>query len=126
MTLDTVLPLLNVGARVVVVGTAATGAWLPPPMGPRVERNILVKVGLMGTTTRVAPMRITLRDSTSVAPMSVHPASSGVTDLHLEDMHIDVSPCIPTPRCPISPYPAPAPALILPTAACLPPRIPRL
>jgi NADPH:quinone reductase-like Zn-dependent oxidoreductase len=42
-TLDTVLPMLNVGARVVVVGTAATAAWLPPPLGPRVERTILVK-----------------------------------------------------------------------------------
>ena len=41
--LDTVLPMLNVGGRVVVVGTAATAAWLPPPLGPRLERTVLVK-----------------------------------------------------------------------------------
>jgi NADPH-dependent curcumin reductase CurA len=42
-TLDSVLPLLNIGARVIVVGTAATGAWVPPPLGPRLERTVLVK-----------------------------------------------------------------------------------
>ena len=40
--LDTVMGLINVGARVVVCGTAATGSWDPPPTGPRIERAILV------------------------------------------------------------------------------------
>ena len=43
LTLDTVLPLLNVGGRVAIVGTAATAAWIPPPLGPRLERTVLVK-----------------------------------------------------------------------------------
>ena len=42
-TLDAVLPLLNVGARVAIVGTAGTAAWDPPPTGLRPERNVLVK-----------------------------------------------------------------------------------
>ena len=42
-TLDTVVPLLNVGARVVVVGTAGTVAWDPVPRGARLERDLLVK-----------------------------------------------------------------------------------
>jgi len=41
--LDAVAPLLNVGARVVVVGTAGTAAWSPPPRGLRLERHLLVK-----------------------------------------------------------------------------------
>lgn len=40
---DAVLPQLAVGARVVVCGTASVASWDPPPMGPRVERHILVK-----------------------------------------------------------------------------------
>ena len=40
---DAVLARLAVGARVVVCGTASVASWHPPPMGPRVERNILVK-----------------------------------------------------------------------------------
>ncbi len=40
--LDAVLRRLNVGARIVVCGTAATASWEPPPTGPRVERHILV------------------------------------------------------------------------------------
>ena len=34
---------LNVGARIVVCGTAATASWDPPPTGPRIERRILVR-----------------------------------------------------------------------------------
>ena len=41
-TFDTMLGLLNLGGRVVVCGTAATDAWVPPPSGLRPERNILV------------------------------------------------------------------------------------
>jgi NADPH-dependent curcumin reductase len=31
------------GARVVICGTASVASWDPPPVGPRVERHILVK-----------------------------------------------------------------------------------
>ena len=34
---------LNVGARVVICGTASIASWDPPPQGPRVERHLLVK-----------------------------------------------------------------------------------
>jgi len=40
---DTVLGHLNVGGRIVVCGTAATASWDPPPLGPRIERQILVR-----------------------------------------------------------------------------------
>jgi NADPH-dependent curcumin reductase CurA len=40
---DAVLKRLAVGARIVVCGTASVAAWDPPPMGPRIERHILVK-----------------------------------------------------------------------------------
>jgi len=41
--LDTALRHLKVGARVVQCGTASIGAWNPPPMGPRNEREILTR-----------------------------------------------------------------------------------
>jgi NADPH-dependent curcumin reductase CurA len=40
---DAVLAQLAVGARVVVCGTASVATWDPPPLGPRVERHLLVK-----------------------------------------------------------------------------------
>ena len=40
---DVVMTRLNVGARVVVCGTAAVSSWDPWPQGPRVERHLLVK-----------------------------------------------------------------------------------
>ena len=40
---DTVYPLLSVGARVVVCGTASISSWDPWPTGPRIERHLLVK-----------------------------------------------------------------------------------
>ncbi len=40
---DAVLQRLNVGARVVICGTAAVQNWSPWPQGPRVERHLLVK-----------------------------------------------------------------------------------
>lgn len=40
---DAVLPHLAVGARVVICGTASVANWEPPPIGPRVERHLLVK-----------------------------------------------------------------------------------
>ena len=40
---DAVMPHLAVGARVVVCGTASVASWDPPPLGPRVERHLLVK-----------------------------------------------------------------------------------
>ena len=40
---DSVLRRLNVGARVVICGTASISSWNPPPQGPRVERHLLVK-----------------------------------------------------------------------------------
>ena len=40
---DAVMERLNVGARVVICGTASVSSWDPPPQGPRVERHLLVK-----------------------------------------------------------------------------------
>ena len=40
---DAVMGHLNVGARVVICGTASVASWSPPPHGPRVERHLLVK-----------------------------------------------------------------------------------
>lgn len=40
---DAVLRNLAVGARVIICGTASIASWNPPPMGPRVERHLLVK-----------------------------------------------------------------------------------
>jgi NADPH-dependent curcumin reductase len=40
---DEVMKHLNPGARVVVCGTASVAHWDPVPMGPRVERQLLVK-----------------------------------------------------------------------------------
>jgi NADPH-dependent curcumin reductase CurA len=40
---DAVLTQLAVGARIVICGTASVASWDPPPLGPRVERNLLVK-----------------------------------------------------------------------------------
>lgn len=40
---DAVMQRLNVGARVVVCGTASVSSWNPAPQGPRVERHLLVK-----------------------------------------------------------------------------------
>jgi NADPH-dependent curcumin reductase CurA len=40
---DAVMQHLAVGARVVICGTASIANWDPPPMGPRVERQLLVK-----------------------------------------------------------------------------------
>ena len=40
---DAVMKRLNVGARVVICGTASIASWDPPPQGPRFERHLLVK-----------------------------------------------------------------------------------
>jgi len=40
---DAVMSRLNVGARVVICGTASVASWDPAPQGPRVERHLLVK-----------------------------------------------------------------------------------
>ena len=40
---DAVLKNLAVGARVIICGTASIASWDPPPLGPRVERHLLVK-----------------------------------------------------------------------------------
>jgi NADPH-dependent curcumin reductase CurA len=40
---DAVFPSLVPGARVIQCGTASVPSWLPPPAGPRRERDILVK-----------------------------------------------------------------------------------
>jgi NADPH-dependent curcumin reductase CurA len=40
---DAVMCRLNVGARVVICGTASVPSWNPIPLGPRVERHLLVK-----------------------------------------------------------------------------------
>jgi NADPH-dependent curcumin reductase CurA len=40
---DSIMQRLNVGARVVICGTASIASWDPAPQGPRVERHLLVK-----------------------------------------------------------------------------------
>ena len=40
---DAVFSLMNIHARVVICGTAATASWNPPPQGPRIERTLLVR-----------------------------------------------------------------------------------
>lgn len=40
---DAVLKNLAVGARVIICGTASIASWSPTPLGPRVERHLLVK-----------------------------------------------------------------------------------
>lgn len=40
---DAVLKRLKVGARVAICGTASIASWDPIPLGPRVERHLLVK-----------------------------------------------------------------------------------
>lgn len=40
---DAVYALLAPRARVVVCGTASVSDWVPPPLGPRIERTVLVK-----------------------------------------------------------------------------------
>ena len=40
---DAVIRRLNVGARVVICGTASIPTWDPPPLGPRIERTMLTK-----------------------------------------------------------------------------------
>jgi NADPH-dependent curcumin reductase len=40
---DVVMAHLNVGARIVVCGTASVANWNPWPSGPRIERHLLVK-----------------------------------------------------------------------------------
>ncbi len=40
---DAVFPVLNVGARVIQCGTASVPSWATTPVGPRRERDVLVK-----------------------------------------------------------------------------------
>ena len=40
---DEVLRHLNPRARVIICGTASVASWDPPPLGPRIERHLLVK-----------------------------------------------------------------------------------
>lgn len=44
---DTVLPLINRLARIVICGTASVASWDPWPQGPRVERHLLNKAAQM-------------------------------------------------------------------------------
>jgi len=39
---DAVVAMLNVRARVVICGTVAHTVWEPPPLGPRVERQLMI------------------------------------------------------------------------------------
>ncbi len=40
---DAVMAHLNIGARIVICGTASIASWDPPPQGPRVERHLLTR-----------------------------------------------------------------------------------
>ncbi|MEN4918343.1 NADP-dependent oxidoreductase [Achromobacter spanius] len=44
---DTVIPLINRHARIVICGTASVSSWDPWPTGPRVERHLLNKAARM-------------------------------------------------------------------------------
>ena len=44
---DAVLAMLALGARVVICGTASVASWDPWPVGPRIERHLLVKRATM-------------------------------------------------------------------------------
>lgn len=44
---DTVIPLINRHARIVVCGTASVASWDPWPTGPRIERHLLNKAARM-------------------------------------------------------------------------------
>jgi NADPH-dependent curcumin reductase CurA len=44
---DVVMTQLAFGARVAICGTASISSWDPPPSGPRVERQLLVKLARM-------------------------------------------------------------------------------
>ncbi|MCY1535294.1 putative NADP-dependent oxidoreductase YfmJ [compost metagenome] len=44
---DTVIPLINRHARIVICGTASVASWDPWPTGPRVERHLLNKAARM-------------------------------------------------------------------------------
>jgi NADPH-dependent curcumin reductase CurA len=44
---DAVFTHLNRGARIIVCGTASIATWDPPPLGPRVERHLLIKRATM-------------------------------------------------------------------------------
>lgn len=44
---DAVLPHIAKGARIIICGTASVASWDPPPVGPRVERHLLVKAARM-------------------------------------------------------------------------------
>lgn len=44
---DTVVPLINRHARIVICGTASVASWDPWPTGPRVERHLLNKAARM-------------------------------------------------------------------------------
>lgn len=44
---DTVIPLINRHARIVICGTASVSSWDPWPSGPRVERHLLNKAARM-------------------------------------------------------------------------------
>lgn len=44
---DTVIPMINRHARIVVCGTASISSWDPWPSGPRVERHLLNKAARM-------------------------------------------------------------------------------
>jgi NADPH-dependent curcumin reductase len=54
---DAVMARLSVGARVVICGTASVASWDPPPLGPRVERHILVKRARMSSIINTATSR---------------------------------------------------------------------
>lgn len=44
---DAVLPRIAKGARIIVCGTASIASWDPAPIGPRVERHLLVNTARM-------------------------------------------------------------------------------
>ena len=65
---DAVLARLSVGARIVICGTASVSSWDPPPMGPRVERQILVKRAHHVRPARSSIMRTATRRRSPGSP----------------------------------------------------------
>ncbi len=69
---DAVFPHLAVGARVIQCGTASVSNWLPPPTGPRRERDLLVK--------RMSWHGLVVFDHASLFPQALRELAAFVAD----------------------------------------------
>jgi NADPH-dependent curcumin reductase len=85
---DAVYPRLSIAARVVICGTAAIERWEPWPLGPRVERHLLVK--------RASAQGFVVFDHMAVWDQSVAQLADWVRSGHLryrEDILVGLESC---------------------------------